>query len=114
MRTPILTTLIAATAAAAAFAFPAQALGPASVETLAPTAPIEQVSAARDRRLMMMGIIQQQQMRGYRRGYGGGYGRGYGGYGRGYGAPYGNAYGYRAQRAYPGYYGARPSYGYGY
>jgi opacity protein-like surface antigen len=78
----------------------ANALGPVSAEMLAPEAPVTQASAARDRRLMMMGIIQQQQMRAYRRGY-----RPYGyGYGQGYGAyrPYPPARYYQPR---PQYYG---------
>lgn len=88
-----------ATLIGAAAAAPAQAFGPAS-SGIAPESPLTEVmTAARERRLMIMrNMMGAQRHRGYGYGYGrgGGYGGGYG-YGRPRGG-YGYGYGHRHHR----------------
>lgn len=81
-----------ATFIGAAAAAPAQAFGPAS-PGVAPEAPITKaMTAAKERRLMIMRNMMHGQRHGHGRGgYGGGYGGG--GYGGGYGGPRGYGYG---------------------
>lgn len=91
MKAPILAAALATLLGAATVA-PAQALGPAS-PAVAPEAPIEQaMTAAKERRLMIMRNMMHGQRHGGGHGYG--HGRGYG-HGGGYGhGPRGGGYGY--------------------